>query len=134
MDEELDVTDHANDSHDEAPQERLRPRIDAAPPRRWPRVLGLVFLGTLLCGLGAILIAGFVKGQQDAAIEAEREGAIKPPLRVKLQPHGEPVVTFDVATPWRPAPKGTLMSRLPETWKPGEVGVVSPTVPLRCTR
>src|SRR3974390_3306186 len=100
MGEGLDVTDHTDDSHDEAPQGRVgpSPRIDAAPPRRWPRVLGFVFLGALLCGLGAILIAAFEKGQQDAAVEAERRGAIKPPLRVKLQPHGEPIVTFDAAT------------------------------------
>jgi hypothetical protein len=100
MGEELDVTDQTNHSHDEAPQEHSgpRPRIDAAPPRRWLRILGLVSVCALLFGVGPIIIAGFVKGRQEAAVEAEREGAIKPPLRVKVQPHGEPIVTFDAAT------------------------------------
>jgi len=100
MDEELDATDQTNDSHDESPNEHFgpRPRINAAPPRRRLGILGLVAACALLCGLGAIIIAGFAKGRQEAAVEAEREGAIKPPLRVKLQPHGEPIVTFDAAT------------------------------------
>ena len=45
-----------------------------------------------------VVISGFVQGRQEAAVEAEREGPIKPPLRVKLPPRGEPIVTFDAAT------------------------------------
>ena len=67
-------------------------------PRRYLRALLLVIGIILFCGLGVLVISGFVEGRQEAAVEAEREGAIKPPLRVKLQPHGEPIVTFDAAT------------------------------------
>lgn len=62
------------------------------------RVLGLVIALALLGGLGALVISGFVEGRQEAAVEAEREGPIKPPLRVKLPPRGEPIVTFDTPT------------------------------------
>jgi hypothetical protein len=41
------------------------------------------------------VISGFVEGRQEAAIEAEREEPIKPPLRVTLPARGEPVVTID---------------------------------------
>ena len=59
------------------------------------RMLGLVFALALLGGLGALVVSGFVEGRQEAAVEAEREGPIKPPLRVKLPARGEPIVTFD---------------------------------------
>ena len=78
-------------------------RLSSAPaqpnlPRLHVRALLLVIGIILFSGLGVLLISGFVEGKQEAAVEAEREGAIKPPLRVKLQPHGEPIVTFDAAT------------------------------------
>ena len=62
------------------------------------RLLGLVFALALLGGLGALVVSGFVEGRQEAAVEAEREGPIKPPLRVKLPARGEPIVTFDAPT------------------------------------
>jgi hypothetical protein len=62
------------------------------------RLVGLVIALALLGGLGAVVISGFIEGRQEAAVEAEREGAIKPPLRVKLPARGEPIVTFDTAT------------------------------------
>ncbi len=62
------------------------------------RLLGLVIVLGLLGGLGALVISGFMEGRQEAAVEAEREGPIKPPLRVKLPSRGEPIVTFDAAT------------------------------------
>ena len=73
-------------------------RGDPGQRRRWLPILVLLLIGALLCWLGVLVISGFVQGREEAAVEADREGAIKPPLRVKLQPHGEPIVTFDTAT------------------------------------
>ncbi|KAB2942934.1 MAG: hypothetical protein K8F92_14240 [Hyphomicrobium sp.] len=57
----------------------------------------LLVLGSavLLGGLAALVISGFVEGREDAALEAEREEPIKPPLRVTLPERGEPVITLD---------------------------------------
>lgn len=49
----------------------------------------------LLCGLGAVVIFGFVEGREEAALEAEREEPIKPPLRVTLPERGQPIITLD---------------------------------------
>lgn len=49
----------------------------------------------LLCGLGALVIVGFVEGREEAAQEAEREEPIKPPLRVTLPERGQPIITLD---------------------------------------
>ena len=97
MGEELDET---SESRHEAVQDSadLDRRVDLDQRRRWLPILGLLLIGALLCCLGVLVISGFVQGREEAAVEAEREGAIKPPLRVKLQPHGEPIVTFDAAT------------------------------------
>jgi hypothetical protein len=46
-------------------------------------------------GLGILAISGFVEGRREATVEAERGEPIKPPLRVKLPPRGQPVVTID---------------------------------------
>lgn len=62
------------------------------------RVLGVGIALALLGGLAALVISGFMEGRQEVAVEAEREGPIKPPLRVKLPSRGEPIVTFDAAT------------------------------------
>jgi hypothetical protein len=43
------------------------------------------------------VISGFVEGRQEASVEAEHGEPIKPPLRVSLPPHGQPVVTIDAA-------------------------------------
>ena len=67
-------------------------------PRRWLRIFGLLLVAAIRCGLWAIAISGFVQGRREAAVEAEREAPIKPPLRVKLQPQGEPIVSFDATT------------------------------------
>jgi hypothetical protein len=57
----------------------------------------LLALGSavLLCGLAGLVIVGFVEGREEAAEEAKREQPIKPPLRVSLQDHGEPIITLD---------------------------------------
>jgi hypothetical protein len=49
----------------------------------------------LLGGLAALVIFGYVEGREEAALEAEREEPIKPPLRVTLPERGEPVITLD---------------------------------------
>ena len=72
--------------------------VDPMQPRRWLRIFGLLLVAAILCGLGAIAISGFVQGRREAAVEAKRGDPIKPPLRVKLQPQGEPIVSFDAAT------------------------------------
>ena len=72
--------------------------VDPGQRRRWFPILVLLPIGAFLCWLGVLVISGFIQGREEAAVEAEREGAIKPPLRVKFQPHGEPIVTFDAAT------------------------------------
>ena len=97
MGEELHKT---SVSSDEAVQDGagLVGRVDPGRRRRWLPILVLLLIGVLLCWLGVRVISGFVQGREEAAIETEREGAIKPPLRVKVQPHGEPIVTFDAAT------------------------------------
>ena len=97
MDQELDELPV---SSDEAVQDSagLNRSVDPGQRRRWLPILVLLPIGVLLCGLGVVVISGFVHGREEAAVEAEREGAIKPPLRVKLQPHGQPIVTFDTAT------------------------------------
>ena len=97
MSQELDDTPESND---EVPQDAAdsSPTNDPGQRRRWLPIVALLSVGVLLCGLGVLVISGFVQGREEAAVEAEREGAIKPPLRVKLQPHGEPIVTFDTAT------------------------------------
>jgi len=70
--------------------------VQPKPPR--PYVRALILAVTVVFGLGVLVISGFIEGKEEAAVEAEREGAIKAPLRVKLQPHGEPIVTLDAAT------------------------------------
>lgn len=82
----------------EAEIDEVPARVQPKPPRSFVRVLVLIVGVILFCGVGALVISGFIAGKEEAAVEAEREGAIKPPLRVKLQPHGEPIVTFDAAT------------------------------------
>lgn len=67
------------------------------PPLR-RRLLGLVAVVGVCGALGALAVSGFIEGRQEAAVEAERELPIKPPLRVSLPARGEPVVTFDAAT------------------------------------
>jgi hypothetical protein len=59
------------------------------------RLFGLAVLLAVLGGLGTLAIVGFMEGRQEAAVESERGEPIKPPLRVKLPPRGEPVVTID---------------------------------------
>jgi hypothetical protein len=46
-------------------------------------------------GLGYFAVSGFVEGREEAAVESQRGKPIKPPLRVTLPKHGEPVVTID---------------------------------------
>lgn len=41
------------------------------------------------------MISGFVEGRQEAILEAERSKPIKPPLRVTLPEHGQPIVEID---------------------------------------
>jgi hypothetical protein len=72
--------------------------VSGSTKRTLSRLLGLGIALALLTGLGVFVITGFVEGRQEAAVEAEREGPIKPPLRVKLPARGEPIVTFDAAT------------------------------------
>ena len=72
--------------------------MSGSAKRTLSRLLGLGIALALLGGLGVFVISGFVEGRQEAAVEAEREGPIKPPLRVKLPARGEPIVTFDAAT------------------------------------
>jgi hypothetical protein len=119
MDQELDELPV---SGDEAVQESagLNRSVDAGQRRHWLLpILVLLPLGALLCGLGVLVISGFVQGREEAAVEAEREGAIKPPLRVKLQPRGEPIVTFDATTQkridlrtWRPITRRADVARM----------------------
>ena len=73
-------------------------KVSGSAKRTLSRLLGLGIALALLAGLGVFVISGFVEGRQEAAVEAEREGPIKPPLRVKLPARGEPIVTFDAAT------------------------------------
>lgn len=49
----------------------------------------------LLCGLTALVVTGFIEGREEAALEAEREEPIKPPLRVTVPERGEPIITLD---------------------------------------
>ncbi|MEI9900507.1 MAG: hypothetical protein WDN31_10730 [Hyphomicrobium sp.] len=63
---------------------------------RTGRSLLLALVGVaLLAGLAALVIEGFVEGRQEAALEAEREEPIKPPLRVKMPERGQPIITLD---------------------------------------
>jgi hypothetical protein len=73
-------------------------KVSGSAKRTLSRLLGLGIALAVLGGLGVFVISGFVEGRQEAASEAEREGPIKPPLRVKLPARGEPIVTFDAAT------------------------------------
>jgi hypothetical protein len=73
-------------------------KVSGSAKRTLSRLLGLGVALAVLGGLGVFVISGFVEGRQEAASEAEREGPIKPPLRVKLPARGEPIVTFDAAT------------------------------------
>lgn len=51
-----------------------------------------------LCGvLAALAVHGFMEGREEAAVEAERETPIKPPLRVSMPASGQPIVTLDAA-------------------------------------
>jgi len=60
------------------------------------RTLLLALVGILLLGGAAVLvILGFMEGREEAALEAQREEPIKPPLRVTLPERGEPIVTLD---------------------------------------
>jgi hypothetical protein len=59
------------------------------------RLFGWAALLALVGGLGTLAVVGFMQGRQEAAVESERGAPIKPPLRVKLPPRGEPVVTID---------------------------------------
>lgn len=46
-------------------------------------------------GLGILVVSGFMEGREEAILEAERSKPIKPPLRVALPEHGQPIVTID---------------------------------------
>ena len=60
------------------------------------RTLLLALVGILLLGGAAVLvILGFMEGREEAALEAQREEPIKPPLRVTLPERGEPIITLD---------------------------------------
>jgi hypothetical protein len=59
------------------------------------RLLLALIAVALLAGVGALVIRGFVEGREEAALEAEREEPIKPPLRVTLPERGEPIITLD---------------------------------------
>jgi hypothetical protein len=72
--------------------------VSGSAKRTLSRLLGLGLVLALLGGVGVLVVSGFVEGRQEAAVEAAREGPIKPPLRVKLPARGEPIVTFDEAT------------------------------------
>lgn len=64
--------------------------------KRMGRSLLLALTGAgLLAGIAALAIGGFVEGREEAALEAEREEPIKPPLRVTLPERGEPIITLD---------------------------------------
>jgi len=57
-------------------------------------LLALIGVG-LLGGLSALVVGGYVEGREEAALEAEREEPIKPPLRVTLPERGEPIINLD---------------------------------------
>ncbi len=63
--------------------------------RKGRSLLLVLVSAVLLGGLAALVISGFVEGREEAALEAEREEPIKPPLRVTLPERGEPVITLD---------------------------------------
>lgn len=59
------------------------------------RLLLALIVVASLAGLAALIIGGFVEGREEAALEAEREEPIKPPLRVTLPERGQPILTLD---------------------------------------
>jgi len=50
-----------------------------------------------IVALGALMAWGFLAGRHEAAVEADREQAIKVPIRVSTE-NGEPVITLDAET------------------------------------
>ena len=65
----------------------------------------------------ALLVWGFLKGRNEAAIEADQERAIKVPIRVSNK-NGDPVITLDAATQQR---SGIETAALPSTPHPEEL-------------
>jgi hypothetical protein len=59
------------------------------------RALGILLALTALGALGGVLVWGFVEGRQQAEKDAQRDLPIKPPLRVTLNPAGEPNILLD---------------------------------------
>ncbi len=59
------------------------------------RLLLALLAAAVLAGLASLAIVGFLEGREEAALEAEREEPIKPPLRVTLPERGEPIITLD---------------------------------------
>jgi hypothetical protein len=59
-------------------------------------VVSVVALLTL-AAIAAVIVWRFIEGHAELALEAEREGSIKPPERVSFE-KGEAVITLDAAT------------------------------------
>ena len=59
------------------------------------RLAGFISVLAVCGALGLLVVFGFLEGRKEAVVEAERGEPIKPPLRVALQAHGQPVVTID---------------------------------------
>ena len=59
------------------------------------RLLLALIAAAVLAGLASLAIVGFLEGREEAALEAEREEPIKPPLRVTLPERGQPIITLN---------------------------------------
>lgn len=62
------------------------------------RLVRILIILVAIGSLGTLVVWGFLAGRGEATLEAEREHAIKAPLRVSTDGGGEPVVTLDAET------------------------------------
>jgi hypothetical protein len=67
---------------------------------------------SILTGVGALLVWGFVEGRDEAALEAEREQPVKEPLRVRTS-NGQTIVTVDAETQQRSGIETTALKAAP---------------------
>lgn len=61
------------------------------------RGLRSLITGALVAGFSALIIWGFIAGQKERAVEAEREQPVATPSRVSVE-RGDPIVTLDMKT------------------------------------
>lgn len=61
------------------------------------RGLRSLIIGAVVAGFSALVIWGFIAGQKERAVEAEREQPVATPSRVSVE-QGEPIVTLDMKT------------------------------------